>query len=620
MHKALCATPLALTIFSLPIAAFADEAEVVVTATRQPTRAKELIADVTVVGREQIEQSGAATLSELLSRQPGIEFSRAGGRGAPENVFIRGTNAGHTLVLVDGLRVGSVTLGQTALEQIPLSQIERIEVVRGPSSALYGPDAIGGVIQIFTRRGAAAPPVSLSAGYGTHNTYETVLSITGNADRLFYNFNLGASGSKGINTVSNTSSSAFNPDNDGFRNRNGSAHIAYRFDTHHEAGLDYFRSAGESKYDSAWPSALSDWRSHKTVSGASAYLRNRFLPSWTSTLRLGNGTDASRTTPSLTAGLEDDSFKTRQRQISWQNDVNLPIGQALLALERVRQDVDSTSAFTANQRTINSALLGWSGRIENHRVQANVRRDRNSQFGDKTTSMLGYGYQFSDVLRGSLSYANAFKAPTFNDLYFPNTPFVGVGNPNLRPESARNREAALHYEDNRQQASLIYFRNDVDNLIQWEETFPGSWFYTPRNVGTARIDGWTMAYRRNVGNWDVHANYNRQNPRDMGTDKLLVSRARQFGTIGASTGRDGWRAGAEIKLSGARYDDPANTRRLGGYALFNLFGEHRIAKDWSAFGRVDNLFDRHYALVRSSTTEYAVLGRTLFVGIRFEPK
>lgn len=621
MRFTLCLATLAVAgTTAFPPSSNADDGAIVVTATRQAMRANELIADTSVISREDIEASGATTLSELLARQPGIEYSRTGGRGAAESVYIRGANAGHTLVLVDGLRVGSATLGQTALEQIPLGQIERIEIVRGPGSALYGTDAIGGVLQIFTRRGASAPPVSFSVGYGSQRTYETAVSFAGATGPLQYNLNLGAGGSGGINAVRNADSGAFNPDDDGFRNRSGSAHLGYRFDANHEAGADYFRSRGESRYDSGWPSRAYDWQSRQTVSGASVYARNRFLPEWTSTLRIGTGRDDQETTPSSNPGQAADAFRTRQRQVTWQNDVALPVGGALLALERVRQEVDSTETYTVAQRTIASALLGWNGRIDNHRLQANLRRDRNSQFGSKTTGAFGYGYQFTGTLRASLGYATAFKAPTLNDLYYPNKAFIGVGNPNLQPETARNREAALHYDDGRHQASLVLFRNSIANLIQWDETSPGSWFYTPMNVGRARIGGATLSYRADIGGWNLYTHYNLQNPRDTDTDKLLARRARQFGALGASTGRDAWRLGAEIRLSGARYDDAANTRRLGGYAVANLFGEHRLDRDWAAFGRLDNLFDRHYTLARSSTTEYAVLGRTVFVGVRYAPK
>lgn len=620
MSIAVRAAPLALAVLSLSAAARADEAEIVVTATRQSMRANELIADTSVVARQEIEQSGAATLSELLARQPGIEFSRNGGRGAAEGVHIRGANAGHTLVLVDGLRIGSATLGQTALEQIPLGQVERIEIVRGPASALYGTDAIGGVVQIFTRRGADAPPIQFSAGYGSRGTYEAAASLAGAAGALRYNLNLGAGGSDSINAVRNRSSGAYNPDDDGFRNRNGSVHLSYRFNADHEAGVDYFRSAGTNRFDSGWPSSLSDWRTRQTLSGASVYARNRLLPSWTSTLRLGTGNDDQSTTPSSTVGAAEDVFRTRQRQVLWQNDVTLPVGQALLAFERVRQEVDSTQTFTVTGRTIASVLLGWTGRVGSHRLQTNLRRDRNSQFGGKTTGSLGYGYQFTDTLRASLGAATAFKAPTFNDLYYPNVPFVGAGNPNLQPESARNHEAALHYDDGRRQTSLVLFRNSIANLIQWEESPPGSWFYTPMNVGRARIDGASLSWRENFGGWEAYANATVQDPRDADTGKQLIRRARRFGALGASTGRDSWRAGAELKVSGARYDDAANTRRLGGYALVNLFGEYRLDGGWTAFGRVDNLFDRDYTLARSSSTEYATPGRTLFVGVRYTPK
>lgn len=624
MNRPLVHTALAVILANTLIAAqAADEAAVIVVATRQPSRTNALAADVTVIEREQIEQAGPnATLGDLLARTPGVELSRAGSRGANEGIFIRGANAGHTLVLLDGLRVGSATLGQTSIESIPLAQVERIEILRGAGSALYGSEAIGGVVRITTKPGSDAPRLSASLGAGSHGSQEASLAHAGRLGDLRYALRLGDSSARGVNAITNPSSAAFNPDRDGFWRRNLDLHAAWQPREDTEIGGHWFESDGANRFDTSWPTANADWQTRNKISSHAAYARLRPADGWSSEVRVGRGEDKSVTTPSQTVGQDRDFFRTRQDQFVWQNDIRLPLGRALVALESLREEVASTNIYTNIKRSTDSLVLGWNGSAGDHFWQAGARRDDNSQFGAKTSSSLGYGYRLDQRWRVSASAGTSFKAPTFNDLYFPSTPFVGVGNPNLRPESGRSKEAALRYESGGTEASLTAFRNDIQNLIQWEETTPGSWFYAPRNVGEARITGWTAAGRTRLGAWQLDAHASAQNPRDRSSGEYLVRRARTFGMLAAGRDFGRWSGGIELHASGVRYDAPhfttrLNTRKMGGYGLINLRGEYRLDSHWSVFARIDNLFDKRYELVRSSTTNFTALGTQVFVGARF---
>jgi vitamin B12 transporter len=600
-----------------------DEAAIIVVATRLPTRINTITADVTVIEREQIEQAGpAGSLGDLLTRTPGIEMSRQGSRGTPEGIFIRGANAGHTLILLDGQRVGSATLGQTAIESIPLSQVERIEILRGSASAMYGSDAIGGVIRINTRQASDAPRLDLRVGAGSHGAQETSLAHAGRVGQLDYALRAGDSRASGVNAITNSSSAAFNNDKDGFWRRNLSANAAWRPDDTTDIGGHWFESDGMNRFDASWPTATADWQTRHKVTSYAAHAKFRLAKDWTSELRAGRGEDNSITTPSSTAGQAKDSFLTRQDQFVWQNDIRLPIGQGMAALEDLREEVASTNAFTGTRRSTRSLVLGWNGSIGAHFWQAGLRRDNSSQFGGKTTETLGYGYRFNDVWRASASAGTAFKAPTFNDLYFPNTAFTGVGNASLQPEYGRSQEAAIHYAQGNSNASLTRFRNTIRNLIQWEETAPGSFFYTPRNVGEARIAGWTAVVGTRLAEWSIDAHLTAQDAKDQATGEYLVRRARQFGTLAFGRDSGHWSGGMEVQGSGPRYDAPdfttrKNTRRLSGYSLVNLRGEYRLDTNWALFARVDNLFNAGYELARSSTSQYAFLGTTLFIGARF---
>ena len=311
-----------------------DAATVVVVATRQPSRANTLAADVTVIERDEIEQAGPnATLGDLLARAPGVELSRAGGRGATEAVFIRGANAGHTLVLVDGLRVGSATLGQTTIDAIPLAQIERIEILRGAGSALYGSEAIGGVIRISTRPGSDAPRLEASLGAGSRGAQEATLSHAGRLGDVNYALRLGDSRATGVNAITNPASPAFNADKDGFWRRNVALQAAWKPRDGVELGGHWLDSTGANRFDTSWPTAAADWQTRTQVVSQCAHVRLRPTAGWTSELRVGRGEDQSTTTPSQTFGLGRDLFRTRQDQAVWQNDVNLPLGRALVSLE-----------------------------------------------------------------------------------------------------------------------------------------------------------------------------------------------------------------------------------------------------------------------------------------------
>ena len=595
-----------------------DEAAVIVVATRLPTRISNTTADVTLIEREQIEQAGpAATLGDLLARTPGIELSRQGGRGAPEGIFIRGANAGHTLILVDGQRLGSATLGQTAIEAMPLSQVERIEILRGPGSALYGSDAIGGVIRITTRSGGEAPRLDVQIGAGSRGAQEMSLGHAGHVGALDYAVRVGDSSASGSSAITNPSSAAYNSDKDGFWRRNVSVSATWRPHETAEIGGHWFESDGMNRFDANSPTATADWQTRHKVTSYAAHASVRLANDWTSVLRAGRGEDASVTTPSGNFGQASDQFRTRQDQFVWQNDVRLPLGQALVAIETLREEVVSTNAYTETRRSTDSLVLGWNGRVGAHFGQLGIRRDDNSQFGGKTTQTLGYGYRFSENWRASASAGTSFKAPTFNDLYFP-----GVGNPTLVPESGRSEEIALHYAHGDTTASLTGFRNRIRNLIQWEETAPNSWFYTPRNVGEARIAGWTAAFATRIAEWTLDAHMTIQDPKDIATGEYLTRRARKFGTVALARDNGRWSGGIEVQASGPRYDAPdfttrRNTKVLAGYGLVNLRGEYRLDRDWSLVGRIDNLFDKQYELARSSTTAYASLATTVFVGARF---
>lgn len=605
---------------------------VVITATRQAQSAREAIAEITVLEREEIEQAGLATVSELLARQPGIEFSRAGGRGASESLYIRGTNSGHALVLIDGMRVSSATTGATALQLIPLSQVERIEVLRGPASALYGSDAVGGVVQIFTKQADASPRLAAHAGGGTRSSYEVGVSHAHRSGPVSYGIKLGGNGTGGINAIESPAYPGYNDDRDGFRNANLSMNASYRTEDRIEVGGNFFASKTTSEYDAyqwdpsvppfgAAVNAERDYRLEHRVTGASAYTVVSLTRSWNSTLRVTQSVDKSES-PEAVVGEPASLFKTTQNQYLWQNDIRMPVGTALLAIERLEQEVDSSQVYEEKSRSINSAVAGWNATFGSHAAQLNLRADDNSQFGSHKTWLVGYGYRLTSNLRFATSYGTAFKAPTMNDLYYPFTPGVGGGNPDLKAEKTRNMEVALRFSEGANHARVTYFRNRIKNLIEWT-THPVTFESSPANVGEARIKGFELAGGTALGNWLLEANATYQDPEDKDTGEQLRRRAKAHGLLSATYLSGRFKGGVEVRSVGKRYDDPhwqtrLNRVRMSGYTLTNLFAEFAFNKSLSGFARIDNVFDREYDIARSATTVYGTPGVSAFAGVRYQ--
>jgi vitamin B12 transporter len=599
-----------------PFCAYAETpslGEIVVTATRMPQLLDKTIADMTVLNEQDIHNSGAPDVPTLLRSLAGVEVVQSGGLGKQSSTFMRGTNSTHVLVLLDGARINSATTGTTALEHIMLDSIERIEVVRGNVSSLYGSEAIGGVIQLFTKRGRGAPAFNASAGFGSHGTQRLAAGFSGEVFDTSFSVNVGKLKTDGVSAI-NTSIAQTNPDKDGYDNSTFNAQLQHVFNADHQLSVSLFSTRGDSRYDQVFdaffnPTATTDRNNMRAnIDKLSLTSDNQFNDGWHSQLRLAQGTDSSR---DYLNGALSSRFETRNNQLGWQNEVTIAGNQRLnLAAERLVQSVDSDTLFTRTERSVNSLLGGYVGEYGVQQIQFNLRQDRYSDFGTANTGLIGYGLSFADNWRATASVANAFKAPTFNDLFFPSA-FGFSGNPDLRPERARNNEIGLHYAAAGQRADAVYFDNRIRDLIASNDTFT-----TVVNVGQARIDGLELSYAGEFGGTRLKASMTLQDPRDTATGKTLLRRAKEYASIAASHNFDAWNMGAELQHSGARSDVDINTflpTTLPGYQVLNLNARYQANKNFAVSARVDNLFNRDYMLVHGFNTP----GRTLFVGLNY---
>ena len=584
--------------------------DVVVTASRISQPRESVIADVTVISHEEIERAGQSTVVELLQSQPGVEITNNGGAGKQSGVFLRGTNSGHVVVLIDGMRINSATAGTTTFENLPLAQIEKIEIVRGPASSLYGADAIGGVIQIFTKKGAGKPRFYAGVGYGTYDTKTAEAGVLGSIGDTSFSLNASSYNTDGFSALKTNDPNL--KDKDGYRNLAFSGSLTHQIAQGHDIGVQFLSSEGHTHFDNRFNATDFSDRADITQLSYALISHNQFTSNWLSTLRIGEGIDEVVNFSELGRDL----FRTKQRQYSWQNDISLPLGTLTLLYDRLEERVKSTTDFDNDSRNNDGYLMGYLVNYGNHSLQANYRSDHNSVFGTNNTGGLGYGYSFNENWRITGSYGTAFKAPTFNDLFYP-----GFSNPNLKPEKSHNLEASLRYETPASNVSLTIFENRIRDLIALDFLNPPFVF----NINKARIQGLTLAGAHRWDSWQLRASVDVQSPRDEETDNLLVRRANRHASANLSREWGDWHFGAEAIASSARYNDAANDQRLSGYTIFNLTADYKIGQDWKLQARVNNLFDKKYALAFDGDPSaggfvYDTPGSNLFVSVRFEPK
>ena len=590
---------------ALPAPPIAQLAPIVVTAARMPQPIATLTADLTVIDADAIAAAGARSFAELLQGQPGVEIVQNGGPGSTSGVFLRGANRGQTVLLVDGLRVSSSTVGAPTLEAIPLDQIERIEILRGPASSLYGADAIGGVIQVFTRRPGPGVSGRLSGGLGSDDTRTVAGGLSATLGAIALTLQAGHRQSDGFNATTDPSSFIWNPDRDGYDANDVGASATLTLAPGHEASARYLRNRLDNQFD-AGPGF--DDRTRTTLEVWQVGSRNRFADAWTSQLTAGEASDDSVSSTAF----GDYPFRTRERQYGWQNEFVLPHGTANLAVERREERIDEEAGFAVTRRDTNAIVGVLQFARSDHTLQANLRHDRSSQYGGQTTGAIAWGYRLAPQWRVTASYGTAFKAPSFNDLYYP-----GFSNPGVEPETARNVEGSIHWSGQqgewRMGARAVAWYNKVDQLIvfQCDDAFNCA----PRNVDRATLAGVTFAGDAAFGGTSIRASIDLQQPEDDATGSLLPRRAERHGSLVVGQAFGPAQLVVEMIASSYRYDDAENTRRLGGYAIVNVSAEWLVGRGVTLLARGDNVFGKDYALAYG----YATGGARAFVGVRWQP-
>ena len=580
---------------------------IIVTATRTTQTADETLSSVTVITRELIERQQARSVRDLLLGVAGISLDNSGGPGKMTSVFLRGTESDHVLVLIDGVKAGSATLGTAAFQDIPVEQIERIEIVRGPRSSLYGSEAIGGVIQIFTRKGGGALKPFFTVGGGSYHTYNASAGLSGSSERSWFNLSVSGSDTEGFNACTGDPLSGggcftIEPDQDGYRNLSGSLRAGHHFDNGMDVDVHVLRAEGKSEFDG---SDVNESETALQVIGGTLYIMP--VDIWQMVLVAGRSHDQS---DNLMDGTFKTRFNTQRDTVSFQNDLTLATDQLLTIGADYQDDyVDSTTAYTVTSRNITGLFGQYQGSSSAHDVQLSVRRDNNQQFGEHKTGSAAWGYALGKNLRLTASCGTAFKAPTFNELYFP-----GFGNPDLRSETSRSVEFGLSNESARRRWSLNAYETRIDDLIAFD-----SITFAAANIDQARIHGLEAVLNTQFDNWVLNANVTLLNPENRSGSaddgNTLPRRARQSLRLDADGSFGRYRLGATLFAAGKRYDDLANSRELGGYATLDMRVEYSLARDWRLQGRIENLFDKSY----ETAAFFNQPGRSLYMTLRYQP-
>jgi len=580
----------------------------VVTADRLAQDQASVSADVTVITQQDIEQSQATNVANLLRSQAGLDVGASGGPGKSTSVFIRGASSKQTLVLIDGVRVGSATLGAFDWGNLSTAGIERIEIVRGAQSSLYGADAMGGVIQLFTRQGTKGMQVHVHGELGSLSSSKEGMDISGMSESgVSYAMSVEGLRTQGVSVAANGT------EKDGFRSTTLSGRvgilvgqgklelIARHVDG--KTGLDGFDPITFTFGD-----VLNFTSSSKqsVASGKFTYPINDMLET---SLQLSRSSD-KMISRDPAGGFNNSDFTTRIDQLTWQNHIDLDAFSVLFGVDMHKDSGLSGSAVLDKSitQTAGFASASWSEDMVD--INGSVRYDRNSVTQNKVTYKFGGALRPMKGLKLTANYGTGFKAPSINDLYTP-----GSGNLKLKPETSKGWDVGMAYEweknDLKTGVSATWFKQNFKNLIDWAPITPGSFTWLPSNVNAARTQGLELAGNIHYGMATLRGNWTYLDAKDSSLGYLLARRAKDSGNVSFAVDVGGLHAESSVHIVGARFSAPKNAKPMAGYHTTALRASYAINDALLVNARVENLENKKYEEVSG----FGVLGRVWYAGM-----
>jgi len=573
--------------------------EIIVTANRIEQTLSTVLAATTVIDKETIRQSSAQNLAGLLAGVPGMQFSSSGGQGAQTSLFMRGTESDHTLILVDGVQMTTNSGPAGRLEFIPLDQIERIEIVRGPRSSVYGSEAIGGVINIITQPNIQedfSGSVKLMAG--TENSSDTNIGLQGRVGKTSLSLDASHSQTDGIDNSERGSS-----DDDGYENDSFSLSLGHQFSEMFNFSSTYSSYDAESDYDDGVVNT--DSQQLSTTLSAS------FTEQWDSNLILEKFKEDNEDAGAY--GLTNSA--TENNKLSWQNTYTFDASNLVsFGIDHQEQELRYATFGALQTDTsrdndgVYAVYIRESGPMD---FTLSMRNDDNERFGNHSTGSIAIGRDFSDTVRGWVSYGTAFKAPNLIDLYVDFPSFFFFSNPNLKPETAESLELSLQAQGFGATWQLNVFRNDIDDLITTDATFSSL-----ANIQKARIDGLEATVSSTVAGWNLDAALTLLDHENRNTGADLLRRSGQTFSLNVGRNFGAFDLTVNLLAQNEHQDiDPINygTSTVAGYGVVNLIGGYRFNEAFDLRLRVGNLLDKDYQIVDGFNTQ----GRTAQLSLNY---
>jgi vitamin B12 transporter len=565
--------------------------QVVVTAARTPQATDEVVLPIIVITGEEIRQRQVTDLGELLATVPGIDIGRNGGAGQGASLFIRGTESNHALILIDGVRINPGTIGGANFQHIDPNQVERIEILRGPRAALYGDQAMGGVINIITRRTREGTAANASARYGSDATWGIDANL--GLARSDWTFDIAVG----------------REDTDGYAFRRGSTETPGYSNTSVNLGLVH-RDGGSSTSIRLWDVSadteyldffLNPVSQSSSNSAIQIERRDQIGEGWTSNFRLSRSGDEIRQDQSV------DFVRSSRLAVDWLSRIDLGRGMvAGLGLNIEREDANALSfgsGFdeTREDHAIYGDLIGGEG--PNDWMVA-LRYSAYDAFGEQLTWNGEYAYEFSDRTRVFAAAGTAFRAPDATDR------FGFGGDPDLDPEQSTTIEIGFEQElSEGQSLRTSLYRTDIKDLIEYDL---GSSMLM--NTERARIQGLELVHILERPDWHLRSAIVLQQPENLNTGDDLARRSSQSLDISLGRSFGDWSLNADIQYVGSRKDSAFSTIRVDGYTLLDLAASWRMEEQWTLRVRAENLADAEY----QTADGYSGRGRSLFASLDYQ--
>lgn len=615
---------LAIASFALlAVGALADDGkqvveETIVTITRIDQSLDDVIGSVSEFDAADIQRIQPYDLNDMFDLEPGLEVLRTGSRGSTTSVQVRGSNSGQSLILVNGMRISSATLGTSQYALVPPELIGKVEILRGGASALYGSDAIGGVVNIHTMADQrASPGVRVGVDYGSHNYHRAAVGGNLSGESLDGAIAIIREQSDGIDSIKHDLPNFNIADDDGYERLGGALSLSYKPDPDSKISWLSLTNHGESEFDklpNQWSPNNGELLPYtdQALTVHNLAVSRKVDDVYSTEISVGYSADESEEKEKSPASNDSPSlFKTINKNVSWLNDLGFSGQTLVLGVERHIAEVEGTTEYDQHRRKTDAVFAQLVGGVGPVSYALGLREDSIERVGRPTTPSAAVAVDFLNIHNVYVRYAEGFKAPTFNDLYFP-----WSGNPELKPEESNSAEVGYKLTSNIVSFQVGAFEKNVENLIEWVPDDIGNW--SPMNIGEARLRGAELNLGLNaglLGRFDFIVDYleavDVTNPE---VEQDIDYRAKRSLKFSWQKSFSDYEFGLQGKLQSERKvpEQYAEDGFSPGYGVVNATFSYQLNKYLRAQAKLNNIFDKEYSLNPSYNED----GRNWMVGVK----